>query len=66
VRCNLGLVDQPVQIGSRAIGCVAREPFRLDGEALLGVMVLTAPTSAWRMARDASTSMMMPFFTSMR
>jgi hypothetical protein len=30
------LVDQPVQVGSGTVGGVAREPFRLDVEALLG------------------------------
>jgi hypothetical protein len=29
-------------------------------------MVFAAPTSAWRMARDASTSMMTPNLTSIR
>jgi hypothetical protein len=29
-------------------------------------IVFDAPTSAWRMAREASTSMMMPTFTSIR
>jgi hypothetical protein len=28
------------------------------------IMIFAAPTSAWRIARDASTSMMMPDFTS--
>jgi hypothetical protein len=34
--------------------------------ASLAALVLAALTSAWRMARDASTSMMMPDFTSIR
>jgi hypothetical protein len=36
MRRYLRLVDQPVEIGSRAVGRIAREPFRLDVEALLG------------------------------
>jgi hypothetical protein len=30
------------------------------------IMIFAAPTSAWRMARDAATSMMTPNFTSIR
>ena len=30
------------------------------------IIVFDAPTSAWRMARDASTSRMMPTFTSIK
>src|SRR6266567_17137 len=36
VRRYLCLVDQPVEVGSGTVGGVAREPFGLDGEALLG------------------------------
>src|SRR6516225_1538520 len=36
VRRYLRFVDQPVEVGSGAIGRIAREPFRLDVEALLG------------------------------
>src|SRR5512133_1921097 len=32
----LRLVDQPIQVGSGTVGGVAREPLRLDVEALLG------------------------------
>jgi hypothetical protein len=34
VRRYLGLVDQPVEAGARAVGGIAGEPFGLDGEAL--------------------------------
>ena len=38
MRGYLRLVDQPVQVGSGTISRVAREPFRLDIEALLGAL----------------------------
>src|SRR5262249_4386182 len=36
MRHYLRLVDQPIQVGSGTVGGVAREPLRLDVEALLG------------------------------
>ena len=36
MRRYLRLVDQPVEVGSGTVSRIAREPFRLDVEALLG------------------------------
>src|SRR5262249_8822876 len=68
VRRYLRLVDQPVEVGSRTVGRITRKPFGLDVKALLGARDHGPGrvTSAWWMARDASTSMMMPDFTSIR
>jgi hypothetical protein len=38
----------------------------LQSPSVLSIMVFAAPTSAWRMARDDSTSMTTPNFTSIR
>ena len=46
-----------MQIGS---GAVLSDP--VDEVAHRSIIVCAAPTSAWRMARKASTSMMMPNF----
>ena len=67
-RGNLLGVDDPVEGGGRSIGGVRGKPGRLQAEAVLGAVDhrLAAPTSAWRMAREASTSTITPNFTSMR
>src|SRR5438045_8814520 len=63
--CDALLFDKPVQHRSRTVSGIARKPFRLETKALLClIMVLAAPTSAWRMERDASPSTMTPNFTS--
>src|SRR5215470_4566582 len=38
VRRDLGLVDQPIEVGTRTVGRIAGEPFGLDGEALFGAL----------------------------
>jgi hypothetical protein len=62
------LLDQPVQHRTCPLSGIRGKPFRLETEALLrpSIIVFAAPTSASRMARDASTSTMTPNFTSMR
>src|SRR5262249_14246701 len=68
VRRNLLVVDEPIEVRSRAVGGIGRQALGFEIEALLGalIIVFAAPTSAWRMARDASTSMITPNFTSIR
>src|SRR3954451_2959940 len=62
--CDALLFDKPVQHRSRTVSGIARKPFRLETKTLLCsmIIVLAAPTSAWRMERDASTSTMTPNF----
>ena len=61
VRRDPALVDQPGEVFGRAVGAVGRQPPRATGRSGPGCarsMVRAAPTSAWRIARLASTSTM--------
>src|SRR4029077_2582993 len=49
-----------------AVSAASRSGLRPKRSSVRSIMVLAAPTSAWRMAREASTSTMTPNFTSMR
>ena len=49
-----------------AVSAASRSGLMSNRSSVRSIMVLAAPTSAWRMARVASTSMMMPNFTSIR
>jgi hypothetical protein len=68
VRLNPLRVDEDMKVRCRAVCGVGHEPIGLnaEGASVLSIIVCDAPTSACRIARDASTSMMMPNFTSMR
>jgi hypothetical protein len=65
---NATLLDQEGEVLGRAIGTVGNEALRLEAEALGSgsSMVREAPTSAWRMARLASTSGMTAWSVSIR
>src|SRR5438876_28915 len=59
--------DREIALGAYRLcsilqGCVAISMAHL----VRSIIVFAAPTSAWRMARDASTSMITPNFTSIR
>ena len=62
------LLDQPVQHRSGSVSGIADKPLRLKTKrsSVRSIMVFAAPTSAWRIERDASTSTMTPNFTSIR
>src|SRR5262245_50254486 len=64
MRRDLRLVDQPVEASSGTVSRIAASHSGLMSkrDSVRSIMVLAASTSAWRMARDASTSMMMPNF----
>lgn len=66
VRRNLLVVDEPIEVRSRAVGGIGRQALGFEIEAVRSIIVFAAPTSAWRMARDTSTSMITPNFTSIR
>jgi hypothetical protein len=48
------------------VSAANRSGLMLKRASVRSIIVFAAPTSAWRMAREASTSMMMPNFTSIR
>ena len=60
VRRDPALLDQEGQVLGRAVGAVGDEALRLEPKrsSTRSIMVRAAPTSAWRMARLASTSRM--------
>jgi len=38
VRRDVSVVDQPLEVGTRTVGRIAGEPFRLKAEAFLGAL----------------------------
>jgi hypothetical protein len=68
VRRDLLLVDQPIERRRRAVGLSAAScsGFRPKLASVPSIIAFAAPTSAWPMAREASTSIIALNFTSMR